>query len=195
MCRKFAEPPEEEEEEEEPPPPPPPPPPDYVIFVDMKTASVFQLERADAIKQEFLTPLGKDNAGFVEATKDPTEREEIIKNLKSHPTLGVATQLVVTSMVNDLDEVKLTDADKVANLWGVALKKRPKNKKGEELIFIDPKSGATGELARKTILSKGVLNEFTNEFNKLSLKEAETGAEAREEIIVKIREVFNIKFG
>jgi len=178
-CREFAEEPEEEE-------------PDPIIFIDMKTASVFEKERADAIEEGLVATDGNEMR-FKGATKDASELESIVKKVKDHPNLGVATQIVVTKMVNDLDEVGLEEEAAVKNLWGVSLKKRSKNEAGQELLFVDPKTGDCGELSRQKALKAGCLTETTNEFNKVSVEQAEEGIEAREAIICKIRSVLGIK--
>ena len=182
-CREFAEEPEEE--------------PDMLIFIDMKTASVLEIDREDAIEAGLVTPNRKDGAApgsFTEAVRDNScERDDLIKKLKTHPTLGIATQVVVEKTVTDFGELEIAEADKVKNLWGVSLKKRPKNVKGEEFMFLDPENGAIGEVSRSGAIQKEAIHVITNEFNKESLQEAVEGPEEREAIIHTIRTVLGIR--
>uniref|UniRef100_A0A7R9WTZ5 Uncharacterized protein n=1 Tax=Craspedostauros australis TaxID=1486917 RepID=A0A7R9WTZ5_9STRA len=177
-CREFAEEPEEE--------------PDPIIFVDMKTASVFEMERDDALEEGLITPDGSE-LKIKGAVRDDTEKSALVKKLKEHPTLGVATQLVIQKTVKDLDEVTLEEEAAVKNLWGVSLKKRSKNEVGQELLFVDPQTRECGELSRSKAAKAGHIKEYTDEFNKTSIEQAETGIEAREALICTIRSTLGIK--
>jgi hypothetical protein len=51
-----------------------------------------------------------------------------------------------------IDDCEMQEAEAVKIKWGVNLKKREQNKKGEGFIFVDLKTGASGELSRKKYL-------------------------------------------
>jgi hypothetical protein len=191
-CRQFAEEPEESEESEE-SEPEPEPEPDPIIFVDMKTASVFSIEREEAVKKEGITPVSPDSFDYTETAND-TDKMRIIRDLKDHPDLGIATQIVVQK--TEVGEVNMAEAEKVAGMWGVSLKKRAKKKKGEYFVFVDPTTGATGELDRKKCIDIGFITPKMNEdLGKESLEEAETHNIEYDKLISEIRRVFGIKFG
>jgi hypothetical protein len=84
---------------------------------------------------------------FMESSKESELRDNIKKAMMGSPRLGFATQVVVEK--NEVDDYDLQEAENVKAKWGVHLKKRAKNKKGEEFIFVDPKTGACGELLRQ----------------------------------------------
>jgi hypothetical protein len=68
---------------------------------------------------------------------------------------------------------------------GVNLKKREQNKKGEEFIFVDPKTGASGKLSRKKYLDM--------KFITPTLEEREKNDMTYEKYILNIRNVFGVK--
>jgi hypothetical protein len=187
-CREFAEEPEDEssssEEEEE-----PEPDPDPIIFVDMKSVSVFVVERAEAIEKGVLTEVNQFE--YSEAAKDVVAKDKIKQDLTEHPELGISRQVVVQK--TEVDDVDLAESAKVASVWGISLKKRPKNKKGEEFVFIDPKTNACGELARKKFIDQGFITLETNDEGKEVLHEAEKNNVEYENLIQEIRRIFNIK--
>jgi hypothetical protein len=68
----------------------------------------------------------------------------------------------------------------------VNIKKREENKEGEEFIFVDPKTGASGELSRKKYLDM--------EFITPTLEEREKNDMTCEKYILDIRNnVFGVK--
>jgi hypothetical protein len=84
------------------------------------------------------------------------------------------------------------DAEKIKNMWGVTLRKTPKNKKGEEFIFIDQKQETFGEISRKACLEKEIISEIKDEKGKLVIAEAETDAEERDTMAEHIREILKL---
>jgi hypothetical protein len=194
-CRRFAEEPGEESESE---PelelePEPEPDPEFIIFIDGKTANVFEVDLEEAFEKGYIT-LGDSPKTIKEACKSPEEREEIRKTIKGHATLGVATQVVVGKMVNVDDEhTALEDIEKVTSMWGVSLKTRAKKKKGEDFFFLDPIMDLVGTLDRETMLKKGAITEYTNAHDKLDIKEAVHGHTEHEAIVEKIRQTMGIR--
>jgi hypothetical protein len=192
-CRRFAVEPENEPESEEEPEPEPDPEPEYLIFIDGKTASVFEIDREIAFEKGYITP-GDGPKSIKEACKTTEEREKIRDGIKGHATLGVATQIVVGKMVNVDDEhTALEEMEKVSNMWGVSLKKRAKKKVGEEFIFIDPIMNSVGTLDRATMLKLGAITEYKDAHDKLALNEAVHGHQEHEAIVEQIRKTMVIR--
>jgi hypothetical protein len=50
----------------------------------------------------------------------------------------------------------------VAAKWGVALKKRQKSKKGEELLFLDPNTSTFGEMSRTKCINEEIITLISN---------------------------------
>jgi hypothetical protein len=111
--------------------------------------------------------------------------------MKESPTLGVAPQVVVQK--GEVEDYELEEAEAVKSMWGVKLKKREKNKKGEEFIFVDPKTGATGELSRQQCIDKGFLTIISDGKGGETLKEKETETMAYDKYVYHIRHVFDIE--
>jgi hypothetical protein len=110
--------------------------------------------------------------------------------MKESPSLGVATQVVVEK--GEIDDYELAEAENVKNKWGVNLKKRESNKMGEEFIFVDRKTGATGELSRKKYVGMKFITPVTS--GKVeTLEEWEKDSMMYEEYIQDIRKVFGVK--
>jgi hypothetical protein len=110
--------------------------------------------------------------------------------MKESPSLGVATQVVVEK--GEIDDYELAEAENVKNKWGVNLKKRGSNKMGEEFIFVDRKTGATGELSRKKYVDMKFITPVTNGKDE-TLEEVEKDSMMYEEYIQDIRKVFGVK--
>jgi hypothetical protein len=77
-------------------------------------------------------------------------------------------------------------------LWGVQLKKRKKNAKGEELLFVDLRTGAVGELSRQKCMELGALTLAMNEEEQEILSEAITNVEERDDIVIAVRQALKI---
>ena len=130
---------------------------DSIIFVDIKKGSLFAVDRDEVIEKGALTPNQGNKLDFLEAVQDSASKEKILGHMKGSKTLGVAPQVVVEAM--EIEDYDLAEAESVKNKFGVQLKKRSKNKKGEEFLFVDAKTGACGELSRKKYVDSGFVND------------------------------------
>ena len=86
----------------------------------------------------------------------------------------------------------MIDAEKVKNMWGVTLRKTPRNKKGEEFIFVDQKTGAFGEISRTACIEKGIISEIQDENGKLALGEAEADFQERATMVEQLRTLLKL---
>jgi ubiquitin-like protein Nedd8 len=165
---------------------------DPIIFVDIKCGTLFAMERNAVIEGRALTPLDGNRLDFAEAARDSAAREKIADAMKGSPKLGVATQVVVQATA--IDDYEMQEAENVKNLWGVNLKKRQKNEKGEEFIFVDPKTGSTGELSRTKYLSSNFITPVVDAKYGDTLKEREQDTIMYDKYVAMIRLTFGIKF-
>jgi hypothetical protein len=160
-----------------------------LIFIDIKTQCFGELSREDCFFQKLLTPNGTDAEGhemFAESPTDDDGKEKLIKIVEDHPTLGFGSGKANNSY--DRDEVGISEMEKVQNMWGVKLRKTPKNVKGEELIFVDQKSGSFGELSRKACLERELLTETKDETSgKFILAQAFLDFEEKAELMERVR--------
>lgn len=160
-----------------------------LIFIDIKTLGFGELSREDCLFHKLLTPRGADSNGneiFAEAPTDEDAKEKLLKIVEDHPKLGFGSGKVNNTY--NQEEVGISEMEKVQNMWGVKLKKTPKNAKGEELIFVDQKNGAIGELSRKTCLERGLLTEAKDEHSgKMVLAQAFVDCEDRSDLMERIR--------
>jgi hypothetical protein len=173
-----------------------------IIIVDMKTASVFQMPLDIAFEKGIITMATRmDDSSEIqdqyikETCNSEEEREEIKTKLKNHPTLGVATRLVIRkSIAIEYECTELKEKEAVSSMWGITLKSTNKKaKKNEELFFFDPYTGAVGELDRSKALARGCIHEERNQFDALVLTEAEGDLNEWESIRVKIRKIVGIQ--
>jgi hypothetical protein len=188
-CRFFAEEPEEPESSSE-SESEPEPEPDPIMFIDIKTGTIIAMEREEVVEKKILEQM-KDRPGFREATTAKEAKEKLVDALTHHPTLGIATQVVVQK--TEVEDVNLAEAEKVADVWGVSLKKREKNQKGEEFIYVDPAAKEIGELARKKYLDMGFITPHTDDSGRESLKEAIVDTLKYDDAVHAIRNAFGIK--
>jgi hypothetical protein len=151
--------------------------------VDIKCATLFAVDRDEVIEKEALTPHQNNKLDFTEAAKDSAAKDKILKLLLDCPSLGVATQVVIEKGI--IDDYEMQEAEAVASKWGVSLKKREQNKKGEEFIFIDPKTGASGELSRKKYIDMNFIT--------ANIDGREKNTMTYEKYIFDIRTVFGVK--
>ena len=163
---------------------------DAIVFVDIKCGTLFAMDRDQVIQKGALTTNQGNKLDFIEAARDAATREKILNALKGSKRLGFAPQVVVEKM--DVEDYDIKEAEAVKNMWGVSLKKREKNKKGEELLFIDPKTGAAGELSRKKYLDNGFITPVDTEKGP-SLAEAELDTMKYDRYIHDIRNVFGVR--
>ena len=163
---------------------------DAIVFVDIKCGTLFAMDREEVVQQAALTPHQGNKLDFSEAAKDSASRDKILAALLGSPKLGFAPQVVVEKQ--DVEDYDIAEAEQVKSMWGVSLKKREKNKKGEELIFIDPKTGACGELSRKKYLDMQFITPVTTAKGP-SLAQAESDTMKYDRYIHDIRAVFGVK--
>ena len=165
---------------------------DDIIFLDLKTGGIGELDRADIVEKKLLTFVSKTEDGkdvFSEACTDEEGQEKLLKMIKQSNKLGLGFGILNNTYE---DEDVKADAARIANMWGVKLKKTEKNTKGEEFIFVDQKSGAFGELTRKMFLARGVLTEIKDENGKVMLGEAEHDFEERSNLVETLRAVLKL---
>mmetsp|Transcript_17796 Transcript_17796/g.33786 ORF Transcript_17796/g.33786 Transcript_17796/m.33786 type:complete len:2165 (-) Transcript_17796:45-6539(-) len=163
---------------------------DAIVFVDIKCGTLFAMDREEVIAKGALTPNQGNKLDFLEAAKDSASRDKIKNAMMESPKLGFAPQVVVEKL--DVEDYDVAEAEKVKGIWGVSLKKREKNKKGEELIYIDAKTGASGELSRKKYLENGFITPVMTEKGE-SLEQAETDTMKYDRFIHDIRGVFGVR--
>lgn len=172
-----------------------------IILVDMKTASVFQMPLDVAFEKGMITmatrtdEFGEVQDQYIKETASEEEKEGIKSKLKNHPSLGVATKLVIRKSIaieNEYTELKEKAA--VSSMWGITLKTTNKKaKQNQELFFFDPYTGAFGELDRDLALARGCIHEERDQFDALVLAEAEADHNEWESIRGKIRKIVGIQ--
>lgn len=167
---------------------------DNLLFIDIKTLSFGELSREDCLFQKVLTPRGVDETGntlFAEIPTDDAAKDKLFKVVQDHPKLGFGSGKANNTY--NRDEVGISEMEKVQNMWGVKLKKTPKNIKGEELIFIDQRTCAYGELSRILCLERGLLTETKDEnTRKTVLAESHTDLDDKAEIMERIRSLMKL---
>jgi hypothetical protein len=164
-----------------------------LLFIDIKTLSCGELSREDCLFHKILTSRGVDEHGnevFAEVPSDDAGKVKVFKIVQDHPKLGFGSGKSVSNY--NRDDVGISELEKVQNMWGVKLKKTPKNVKGEELIFIDQKNGAYGELSRMICMERGLLHEAKDENKKVTLEEAFHDFEDKCDIMEKIRSLMKL---
>jgi hypothetical protein len=165
---------------------------DDLIFLDLKTGGIGELDRADVIEKKLMTFVSKTDDGmdvFSETCTDDENQEKLLKLIKQSNKLGLGFGIL--SNTYEDEDVK-ADAARIANMWGVKLKKTEMNMKGEEFIFVDQKSGAFGEISRKMFIARGVLTETKDENGKVILGEAEQDFEERSNLVETLRSVLKL---
>jgi len=148
-----------------------------IILVDMKTTSIFQMS-VDELEEKGVISLGftdMEEPHIMQSCETWDQKEEIKDKLNNHPSLGLATRLVVKrSTVMENEHVELKEKEAVTSMWGVTLKStHKKTTKNQELFFFDPYTGAVGELNRQAAIDSGCIHEEKNELHQLVLREAE----------------------
>lgn len=161
-----------------------------LIFLDLKTASLIKIPRKDCLEKKVLSKV-KGGDVWQEESQTSTERDELIKKMTSNPRLGISK--VAEKQWKDYEDgIEMQEAENVKNLWGVQLKKREKNVKGEELLFVDPSSRAVGELSRKKCIESGLITLSQDEEGKEIIHEAVIDAEERDGIIQTVRQTLKL---
>ncbi|CAB9504336.1 furan-3-one reductase [Seminavis robusta] len=161
-----------------------------IVFMDLKTASIFSVPHKECIAKKYLTKSKKHDNEWQEQSQI-IEKQELIKKITSHPKLGV-TKVAEKQAQDYQDGLEVQEAENVKNLWGVSLKKREKNVKGEELLFVDLRTGALGELARKKFIELGALTLGTNDEGQETVEQAVTDFEDRDDIVSAVRQALKI---
>jgi hypothetical protein len=163
---------------------------DPIIFVDIKCGTLFAVERDEVVAKGILTPNQGNKFDFNEAATDSEAKGKICETMKDCPMLGFSPQVVVAK--DDIEDYEMAEAEKVSSVWGVKLKKRERNQKGEEFFFIDVKTGAAGELSRKKYLEMNFITP-TVEKGKDTLAEAEKDTMKYDKYILDMRKIFGVK--
>ena len=115
--------------------------------------------------------------------------EELVKKITDHRELRIVK--VVDKWDND-DDIELHDAETVQKMWGVQLKKRVKNPRGEEFLFVDPRTRAIGELSRKKVLEQGIFSVSVDESGREVIEGAVTRPEERDTVVQSIRTALSL---
>jgi len=168
-----------------------------IIIVDMKTAGIFKMN-VDTLESKGVLSLGfsdMEEPHIIQSCETWDKREEIKDKLNNHPSLGLATHLVVKrSTVMENEYTELEEKEAVTSMWGITLKStNKKTKKNEELFFFDPYTGAVGELNRQTAIDRGCIHEEKNELNKLVLRESEVDDSQWEYLRGQIRTIIGMQ--
>jgi hypothetical protein len=164
---------------------------DPIIFVDIKCATLFAMDRKEVLEKKALTPVGDNQEEFEETMKEKDARAKILENMKEAPTLGVNPHKVVEKKV--VRSLGHQEKESVRDIWGVSLKAREQNEKGEELYFVDVQTGAAGELLRNQYIQMNFITPFAAAENKEELKEAEKDPVTYDKYIGYIRRAFGIE--
>mmetsp|Transcript_14773 Transcript_14773/g.27992 ORF Transcript_14773/g.27992 Transcript_14773/m.27992 type:complete len:552 (-) Transcript_14773:60-1715(-) len=166
---------------------------DGLIFLDFKTASVFSVPRKECITKKILNQVTKENSPSEWKEQAPIiERQALIKKMTTHPKLGIAK--VAEKQAKDYqDGLELQEAENVKSMWGVQLKKREKNAKGEELLFVDLRTSAIGELSRKKCIELRGMTIGKSETDGTEIvEEAVAVLEERDDLLAAVRQALKI---
>lgn len=166
---------------------------DGLIFLDFKTASVFTISRKECIAKKLLNKSKKETSPNEWQEQAPViERQALIKKMTAHPKLGIVK--VAERQAQDYqDGLQLQEAESVKNMWGVQLKKREKNAKGEELLFVDLRTNAIGEMSRKKCIELGGMTVGKSETDGQEIiEEAAAVLEDRDDLVAAVRQALKI---
>jgi hypothetical protein len=166
---------------------------DDLIFLDLKTASILKIPRKECMDKKILTKVhtkdGRDS--WQEEAQSPTDREERIKLIVTHKTLGIVK--VAEKQQNDYEDgIDMQEAENVKNLWGVQLKKREKNVEGEELLFVDPRLQVIGEFSRRIFSEKGGMTVIKDDEGNETIEEAITDVAERDDVVQIVRQALKL---
>jgi hypothetical protein len=163
-----------------------------IIFIDVKTGGIGMLSRVDCLSNKILKESSKDVNGndlFSEAAFEEEAKDKIIKMIMESPKLGLGFGNSNNSFG---DEEVIVDSAKLANMWGVKLRKTPKNAKGEEFIFVDQRTSAFGEISRKNCIEKELITVLKGDDEKPYLGESEADYQERAGLVEQIRELLEL---
>lgn len=161
---------------------------DDLIFLDLKTSGIGEMSRSDCIQNKLLTLIRRDeqsNDVFQETASDDENKEKLMTIMRQSPKLGLGFGNANNTF--DEEDIVSSEAEKIKNIWGVQLRKTPKNLKGQEFIFIDPLNGTYGEISRQLAIEKEIITEIQDEGGTLILGEAETDFQERAALVEQIR--------
>lgn len=162
---------------------------DPIIFIDIKAETLFARDRSEVLAKEVLTPIEDSKTEFQEAIK--LEHEIILTNMFDCPRLGVNPNKIAAK--TRISEHGVQEAQAVKDKWGVALKKVERNKKGEEFYFVDPKTGAVGELLRVKHIQNGFITPVDDLDSCMpTLKEAEQDTVKYDKYVALVRKAFGV---
>ena len=167
-----------------------------IVFLDCKTGGIGELPREDLFLKRILTPKGVDadnNDIISEAATTEEAQEKIIKIINENPRLKIGFGTNQNQYNNN--EVTISEMEKVQNMWGVKLKKTPKNVKGEEFIFICQKTCQYGEMSRKTAIETEIIHEVRGDENSkgvFQIEEAYHDFQERSELVETIRTLLKL---
>lgn len=173
-----------------------------VIFLDLKTASILTIPRHECIDKQLLTKVvhktkdgsSRDEYSWQEeTTHSPTDRDDRIKLIVAHKTLGIVKVAGKKQCDDYEDGIDMQEAENVKKMWGVQLKKRDKNVKGEELFFVDPaRSQVIGEVSRSIFLEKGGMTVIKDENGNDTIQEAITDVTERDDVVQRVRQALKL---
>jgi NADPH:quinone reductase-like Zn-dependent oxidoreductase len=167
---------------------------DDLVFLDLKTASILKIPRKECMDRKILTKVHSKDDGrdfWQEEAQSPMDREDRIKLIVTHKTLGIVK--VAEKQWNDYqDGIDMQEAENVKNLWGVQLKKREKNIKGEELLFVDPRLQVIGEFSRNNFIKKGGMTVIKDDEGDETIEEAITNVTERDEVVQIVRQALKL---
>lgn len=166
---------------------------DHLIFLDFKTGAIVPITRKEVLQRKLLTKVTEKNSHSVwkeEAKLD--EKHGLVEKIAASKTLQIV-KIAEKQDTDYEDGLEMQEAENVKNLWGVSLKKREKNKAGEEFMFVDARFGCVGELSRKSSLDKGIITVVPNEdaesemIKEVVVEAAEVSPEERTELVTEVR--------
>jgi hypothetical protein len=164
---------------------------DYIVIVDIKYGTLFGIDRDRALSLGVVTLKGANGtADFVEATADARDKELMKQAMLDSPRLGVKPHIVIEKI--DVEEYDVQEAEAVKGKWGVQLKKTQKNKRGNELLFVDIKHGVFGFLDRKKMENEVKVITPVGTGKEATLEEAEKDAQKYDKFVKEIRTIFGV---
>lgn len=159
----------------------------FLLFVDLKTGCIGAILRKVAVEKGVIKVLKDDqgNEKITDGVRSHKEITNLVDLLRENPLLGFGGGDGPLTM--EEQAVKIQEIERIKNLWGVTLRSRPKNIKGEEFIFVDTKSAIMGELSRKDCVQHGVITVLKDKNGKEFIGEAATEREDRDELMELLR--------
>jgi len=121
-----------------------------LVIVDAKYGTMFAVDRNDAVSKGVVTAVDNNNESFRETSTDSQTKETLKKSMLESKNLNVKPQIVIEKL--EVDDYEIDGAADVKNMWGVQLKKRSKQRRGEEIFFVDLKTTHIGVLNRKKLM-------------------------------------------